>query len=183
MNVRTIAIGSTNRAKISAVRKVASRVWPEAVYRPTFVESGVAVMPLTDQEAAKGARQRAARAREACDADLGIGLEGSVVEMAEGMYLTGWVAIVDRQGRTGLASGARLPLPEVIAAEVRAGEELGPIIDRYAGESDTRQHQGAAGYLTRGLLPRDGAFGVAVASALAPFLWPELYDRNPSEGG
>lgn len=183
MNIRSVAIGSTNRAKVRAVRRVISRVWPEAACLPVTVDSGVAEMPMSDQEAVRGARLRAARARQACDADLGVGLEGSVVEMPEGMYLTSWVAIVDRQGCTGLASGARLLLPEAIAAEVRGGAELGPVIDRYSGEHDTRQRQGAMGFLTRGLLPRDGAFGAAVACALAPFLRPELYGRAPAEEG
>jgi len=177
MIVRTVAIGSLNRAKGKAVRRALSRVWPEATYHPVAVESGVSAMPMSDREGAEGARLRAERAREMADADLGVGLEGSVADTPEGMFLTGWAAIVDREGRVGLASGARLPLPPAIAAEVRAGAELGPIIDRYAGEADTRHRQGAAGYLTRGLLPRDEQFGIAVLCALAPFLHPALYDR------
>jgi inosine/xanthosine triphosphatase len=177
MIVRTVAIGSTNAAKGRAVRRALGRVWPEAEYREVEVDSGVGAMPLSDGEGARGARTRAERAREALDADLGVGLEGSVADTPEGMFLTGWAAVVDREGRVGLASGARLPLPPAIAAEVRAGAELGPIIDRYAGEADTRHRQGAAGYLTRGLLPRDEQFGIAVLCALAPFLHPALYDR------
>ncbi len=182
MEVHAIAIGSANRAKFSAVRDVAQRVWPQATCRSVSVESGVSSMPMTDEKAITGARLRAERALTACDADLGVGLEGSVVEMREGMYLTGWVAIVDRHGRLGLASGARLLLPRAIAAQVRAGEELGPLIDRYSGESDSRQHEGAMGFLTRGLLPRGGSFAAAVACALAPFLRPELYDLAAAEG-
>jgi len=182
-DIRQVAIGSANRAKILAVRTVVLRVWPEALCVPVAVESGVSAMPMTDDEAVAGARQRATRALAALDADLGIGLEGSASERSEGLYLTGWVAIVDRAGRTGLASGARLLLPELLAARLRAGEELGPLIDFYSGERGTREQQGAMGYLTCGLLPRDASFAAAVACALAPFLRPGLYEQPDARSG
>lgn len=179
MDVRTVAIGSTNAAKIRAVRYAISRAWPGATYHPVDVESGVSEMPMSDEEGARGAAERARRAREAVNADLGVGLEGSVTEGSQAMYLTGWVAVVDRRGRTGLASGTRIPLPEAIAAELRAGHELGPVIDRLSGQEDSKERGGAAGFLTAGLLPRDLAFGVAVIGALAPFLREDLYDAPP----
>jgi inosine/xanthosine triphosphatase len=55
---------------------------------------------------------------------------------------------------------------------------LGPIIDRYTGQEHTKQAGGAAGLLTRGLVPRAMSFQVAVAMALAPFLRPELYRQG-----
>jgi len=181
VDVRTIAIGSTNDAKVRAVRWAASRVWPGVTYHPVEVPSGVSEMPMSDEEGARGALTRAQRARQTVDADLGVGLEGSVVDGSHGMYLTGWVAVVDRRGRTGLASGARIPLPEIIARRLRAGEELGPVIDALSGRQDSKQHEGAAGYLTRGLLPRHLAFGVAVLCALAPFLREDLYAERPTQ--
>ena len=84
MIVRTVAIGSLNRAKGKAVRRALSRVWPEATYHPVAVESGVSAMPMSDREGAEGARLRAERAREMADADgnrrwvLGIEAPGSV---------------------------------------------------------------------------------------------------------
>ena len=171
----TVAIGSKNPVKVKAVRSAASAVWPEARYVPVSVDSGVGPMPMTDEEGARGALRRAERARDLAGADIGVGLEGAVEDTRLGMYLTNWVAIVDRSGRTSVASGGRLPLPERIAQELRAGSELGPIIDHYSGFANSKQHQGAAGYLTSGLVPRELSFHVAVAYALAPFLNPELY--------
>jgi non-canonical (house-cleaning) NTP pyrophosphatase len=101
-----------------------------------------------------------------------------------GMMLTNWVAVVARDGRTSLASGGSLPLPEVIAREIRAGGELGPIMDRITGREHTKQQEGAAGYLTRGVIPRVLTFQVGVGLALAPFLRPELYGQvEHQEGG
>ncbi len=176
--VRTIAIGSTNRAKIRAVRQALARVWPEATYKDTQVPSGVSDMPMSDEEGAEGAIARAVGAREVEDADLGVGLEGSVTETPWGMLLTGWVAIVDRNGRRGLASGPRMPLPESVAQRLRKGEELAPLIDELSGSDGTRHKGGACGFLTGGLLPRDESFAVALVCALAPFIRPALYDGD-----
>jgi len=176
MAPQLIAIGSTNPAKVEAVRAVVLTVWPEATLQPIAVDSGVRAMPMSDQEGIRGAEQRASRARSQLDADLGIGLEGAVQDTLQGMYITNWVAIIDRNGKKSLASGGRLPLPECIARELRAGAELGPIIDRYTGQTNSKHHLGAAGFLTRGLVPRQMAFQIAVAFALAPFLRPELYE-------
>ncbi|MFO7696803.1 MAG: inosine/xanthosine triphosphatase [Anaerolineae bacterium] len=176
-----VAIGSTNPAKVEAARRAVLDAWPEAELVPLAVGSGVSEMPLTDAEGQRGALARALAARLAADADYGLGLEGTVNEGPEGMLLTNWVAAVSRDGRTSLASGGSLPLPEVIAREIRAGGELGPIMDRITGRQHTKMQEGAAGYLTRGVVPRVLTFQVGVGLALAPFLRPELYD--PSADG
>ena len=178
----TIAIGSTNPAKITAVRRVILAVWPDARLVPIEVDSGVSAMPLDDAEGQRGALERARRAREISGADMGIGLEGAVNESGHGMYVANWAAIIDASGHTSLANGGYLPLPECIAREVRAGKELGPLIDRYSGEANSKQHDGAAGYLTSGLVSRAMAFQVAVAFALAPFLHPALYAQGEGDG-
>jgi inosine/xanthosine triphosphatase len=173
-----IAIGSTNPAKVAAVRQVAGRQWPDAHLLPVEVPSGVSAMPMDDQECLAGARQRAAAALQALDADLGIGLEGGVHPTAEGLMLTGWAAVVDRQGRQGIGAGGRLPLPAAIARRVAAGEELGPVMDLVLGQENVRQKGGAVGALTAGLVLREQAFAMAVAYALAPFLAAHLYEEE-----
>ena len=172
-----MALGSTNPAKVSAVRHAVVQVWPDARLCPIRVDSGVSAMPMSDREGALGASRRASRAREALDADMGIGLEGAAVDADGGMFLTNWVAVIDRDGQQSLANGGRLPLPESIAQELRDGCELGPVIDRHSGQRDSKEHQGASGYLTRGLVSREQAFLLAVGFALAPFLRPRLYRR------
>jgi len=157
-----IAVGSTNPVKVTAVRRIVCTVWPDARLVPVAVDSSVSAMPMSDAEGH-------------------IGLEGAVSESPHGMYIANWVAIIDRGGRTSLANGGHLPLPECIAQEVRAGVELGPLVDRYSGQANSKQHDGAAGYLTSGLVPRAMAFQVAVAFALAPFLHPELYARGKND--
>lgn len=170
-----VAIGSSNPVKIGAARSVISRMWPEAEVIGLEVESTVPAMPASRAECIAGALERARTAREIADADLGLGLEGGVQTMEGQLYLTGWVAAVDRHGRESLASGAQLPLPPPVAAAVREGQELGPVMDRLTGREKTNHAEGAVGILTRGLVTRQHSFEVGIAYALTPWLNPEWY--------
>lgn len=170
-----IAIGSTNPVKIAAVRSVIERVWPAATIHPIEVPSGVAAMPMSDAECLAGARQRASAARQTLNADIGVGLEGGVQSDPAGLMLMGWVVIVDSHGREGIGGAARLLLPPIIASRLLAGEELGPVMDDLLGQANVKQKGGAVGALTAGLVPRQQAFAIAVAYALAPFLTPAFY--------
>jgi inosine/xanthosine triphosphatase len=173
-----IAVGTNNPAKIRAVTNVVSAVWSDASVRGVAVASGVSAMPLSDAECLAGARQRARAARAALDADLGVGLEGGVQQEPAGLMLLGWVAVVARDDREGVASTARLPLPAPIARRVLAGEELGPVMDEILGVEKSNHRGGAIGALTAGLVPRADAFAMAVAYALSPFLAPALHAES-----
>ena len=174
-SVRLVAVGSTNPVKLAAVRAVMEQLCPGAVLKPIEIDPGVPAQPLSDDEMVTGAKARAIAARNALDADLGIGLEGGVHRSTWGALLSGWAAIVDRQGRLGLGSGGRIVLPPVLVESLEQGEELGPAMDRLSGLNDTRKGPGAVGILTNGLVVRDEAFRVAVAYALARFLHPAWY--------
>lgn len=171
-----IAIGSLNPAKIEAVKMVVGRIWPEAQVVPVAVRSGVSNMPLSDSECLNGARSRAKEAVALTQADLGIGLEGGVNPESEGLMLLGWVVVTSANGREGVASTARLPLPPAIASRVLAGEELGPVMDQILNQNNVKQKGGAVGALTDGLVLRKETFAIAVAYALAPFVAPRFYD-------
>lgn len=164
-----IAVGSTNPAKLSAVHQTIVRVWPDADIQGIAVPSSVAAMPMSDAACIAGARNRAQAARLALNAELGVGLEGGVNPEPDGLMLLGWVVITHADGREGLASTPRLPLPPLIANRILAGEELGPVMDDILGETKSNHRGGAIGALTGGLVPRDAAFAIAVAYALAPF--------------
>jgi inosine/xanthosine triphosphatase len=175
LEIRRVAVGSTNPVKVAAVRWAVAAAWPRAEVVGLAVASGVPEMPCTDEQGRRGALIRAQAALAAGAADLALGLEGAVCELADGMYVANWVAAVARDGRTSVTHGGRLRLPECVAAEVRRGIELGLVIDRLSGSANSKQHLGAAGFLTAGLVPREQAFALAVAFALTPFLRPELY--------
>jgi non-canonical (house-cleaning) NTP pyrophosphatase len=78
--VTSVVVGSTNPVKIAAVMAVLGRSGSEARVRGIAVPSGVRDQPEGDPETIRGATQRARAALEVSDADLGVGIEGGVVE-------------------------------------------------------------------------------------------------------
>ncbi|MCK4832695.1 MAG: inosine/xanthosine triphosphatase [Anaerolineales bacterium] len=170
-----IAVGSENPVKLAAVRTTIARIWPAAEVRGIAVPSGVSAMPMNDAECIAGARGRARAAVAALDANMGLGLEGGVQPADGQLFLTGWVVAVDRSGREGVGSAARLPLPPAVGAAVLAGRELGPLMDELTGRELTNHAEGAIGILTHQLMTRQLSFEAGVAYALVPWLNPELY--------
>jgi inosine/xanthosine triphosphatase len=171
-----VVVGSTNPVKIAAVRAVVRRVAPEAVVEGIAVESGVPAQPFGDAETQAGARQRARAALAAGAATLAVGLEGGVVELSDGTMRTcAWAVVVDRHGREGVGGSLAMPLPDVVAARIRAGEELGYAMDAVANTVGTKHGRGAVGILTAGLIDRQGAYEPLVTYALAPWLAPAFF--------
>lgn len=175
--VRLVAVGSGNPVKLAAVTQVLRGVWPGARVEARPVPSGVADQPFGDEETIAGARERARAARSALDADLGIGLEGGVVDSPSGMRTCAWCVIVHRDGREGAGGSLAMPLPGAVARMIREGTELGHAMDALVAERGTKHGKGAVGILTDGRIDRQGAYEVLVTYALAPFLTPELFAR------
>jgi inosine/xanthosine triphosphatase len=174
--VRRVAVGSTNPVKIGAVRSVLAVAAPQATVDGIAVASGVPDQPRGDDETIRGARARAVAAQHALDAELGVGIEGGIVEEGNGSMRTcAWAVVVDRSGRIGVGGSLAMPLPERVASMIRDGLELGHAMDRLVGAHDTKRGAGAVGILTNGLVDRQGAYETLVAYALAPFLVPALY--------
>jgi inosine/xanthosine triphosphatase len=152
--------------KLAAVERALAPT-REATVEAVPVGSGVAEQPMGHGETRAGARRRAERALPGYD--LGVGIEGGVAEKYGGLWLVMWAAVTDG-GRWGWGSGPSLVLPDRIADRVRAGEELGPVMDEVLGEDDVARNQGAAGALTAGSIDREEALASAVAGALGPFV-------------
>lgn len=171
------AVGSSNPAKLEAVHRALARLAPGCAVESATVSATVGAQPIGDDATRQGARERARAAREATGADIGLGLEGGVIFEDERPWLVSWVAVIDRAGRIGEASGLRMPLPHAAAVRLEAGEELGDIIDDLFGTTASKQHTGAVGLLTEGAVSRTDAFADLVAMACAPLLRPDLYEE------
>jgi inosine/xanthosine triphosphatase len=148
-----IAIGTTNPAKINAVKKAFSH--KQAIFIPVSVPSGVSDQPLSDEETIRGALHRAEASLNEGKSEIGIGLEGGVVETPYGLFLCNWGALADSNGNMFIAGGARIPLPHEIATEVRKGKELGIVMDEFTKKNNVRNQEGAIGILTNGYITRD----------------------------
>jgi inosine/xanthosine triphosphatase len=160
------AVGSGNPVKRAATERALAST-REATVEAVPVDSGVPEQPVGHEETRRGARRRAERALPGYD--LGVGIEGGVADRFGDCWLVMWAAVTDGE-RWGHGTGPSLPLPGHVAERVRAGEELGPVMDEVVGQEDVARNQGAAGALTGGSIDREAALASAVAGALGPFV-------------
>ena len=175
---RTAAVGSMNPAKVEAVRRILDRLAPSCALEAIDVPSGVGAMPLGEAAVRGGALARARAALERTGAEVAFGLEGGAILEDQDAWLTGHVVAVTKDGKLGEAAWGRMLLPRVAAERLRGGEELGDIIDELFARKESKRQAGAIGILTDGAMSRTDAFAYLVAMACAPFLHPELYDRQ-----
>jgi inosine/xanthosine triphosphatase len=197
MTVCRIAVGSTRRPKLNAVRDAAAlfkeMIAPKMVLeiQGYEVESGVGHTPASREELMRGARQRAEavveRLRSLGDsAAYFVGLEGGLDVAVENgrrcVLLESWAYVTDgRRGHFG-CSGS-IELPDALAEDVLSnGWELSEAIDRFAGAVGIRDAQGAWGVLSGDLISRQEAFRVAVVAAFAPFYNPKMYGKASAAG-
>ncbi|WP_202969144.1 inosine/xanthosine triphosphatase [Gemmatimonas phototrophica] len=178
LNMDLVIVGSTNPVKVAAVQAVVARIAPNATVRGVAVASGVPSQPVGDEETQAGARQRARSALASTEgATFAVGLEGGVVVLPDGrMRSCAWAVVVDCHGREGIGGSLSMPLPDRVAARIRAGEELGHAMDAEADTVGTKHGRGAVGILTAGLVDRQRAYEPMVAYALAPWLAPAFFD-------
>jgi inosine/xanthosine triphosphatase len=191
MHTLRIAVGSTRRPKLDAVREAASDFGPLLDPAATLeilgydVESGVGHTPLSREELMRGARQRAetlaARLSASIEdrAQFYVGLEGGLhVAIDDGkrrVFLESWAYVADEtRGHFGCSGSIELPDP--LADEVLTrGTELSVAIDAFAGSVGIRDAQGAWGVLSGNLISRKDSFRLAVLTAFAPFYNARMY--------
>ncbi len=161
-------VGSMNPAKLEAVKSVLDK---EYSVQGMTVPSHVSAQPMTDVETKEGAMNRAYFLVKEAGADIGIGLEGGVIEEGDEMYLCNWGALATREGRVFIGGGARIPLPAGLAKKVRRGRELGDVIDAYTGLTDVRKGDGTVGILTSGLVSRADMFSHVVKLVYGQYLF------------
>jgi len=176
-NIRRVAVGSTNPVKLGAVRAVLHRLAPSITVDGVTVDSGVPDQPFGDAETIAGASNRARAARAALDADLGVGIEGGVVETPKGMRTCAWAVVATRDGAGHVGGSLSMPLPDAVATLIRDGVELGHAIDQLLGTANIKHGAGAVGVLTQGLVSRQQAYEVILAYALAPLLSADHFPR------
>ncbi|GIK84294.1 MAG: NTPase [Patescibacteria group bacterium] len=182
-DVMHIFVGSHNPVKINSVVGAVSETWPDAIVEGFDVPSGINEQPMGDQETKQGAMNRAQAtlydglAKYEVDGFefdpeevLGVGLEGGVFEDPEGqMWSTVWAVVVDKNGLMEFANGARFKVPDIVAEQIRAGGEMGPIISSVVGESDVRKKQGMIGITTKGFVDRTEEYQALAKLAIG--LW------------
>jgi inosine/xanthosine triphosphatase len=183
-----VAVGSTRRPKLDAVRDALEALGPRFHDVVPFdivgvdVPSGVRHTPLSREETMAGARHRAeALAGIARERDepwkYFLGLEGGLTMVHESgtrwVFLENWAYVTDGSARGSFGQSGAVLLPEpLVRPVVDCGAELAEAIDDYADDHGIRDGQGAWGVLTRGIITRREAIRISVVSAFASFLAP-----------
>jgi len=166
-----IAIGTTNKAKTEAVEVIARKYFDKPNFTYVKAASQVSDQPRTHEETRLGAINRSKNAIKETGAQLSFGLEGGVTEIDGVMYVCNWGALSVSNGTTYTAAGAQIILPEEIAQEIRAGNELGPVMEHYTQRRDIRQGAGAVGVFTQGLVSRQMMFEHIVSLLIGQYLF------------
>ncbi|MFF1440044.1 DUF84 family protein [Streptomyces sp. NPDC058295] len=164
-----IAVGSTNQAKIDAIREGFTQL-----LGPVLVE-GVAIagapeQPRGDDETRRGAEFRAEAVRKALpQADFWVGLEGGVETVDGTLMVMAWVVITTAD-QVGLSRSSTYQLPPSAAAVLTAGGSLGDVSAAVGG--DDWRTCGLVAWLSTGLITRGSLYVQPVTLALLPFLGP-----------
>ena len=126
-----VGVGSTNAAKVKAVRAVFRRlrVAHELVVCPA--PSGVSEQPASEEETLRGAVHRAQSVLARTDVDLAIAFEGGIDRTLFGTFAVEWCAVHDRGSVMGLGGGSKILLPDMLAERVQKGETLGLAVEQW----------------------------------------------------
>ncbi len=169
-----VRVGTTNPAKIEAVKRVFGNIFDRVDVEGHEADSDVPPQPV-GAEALQGAMARARAVRG--EADLGVGIEAGLVGQ-EGTEITWDVqfcAVVDRADRLTLGTGPGFQHPAVVLDEVKGGRTVGEALERLTGISDIGRKEGAIGFLTDGRLTREELTEAAVLMAMVPRIRRALY--------
>lgn len=171
-----VAVGSTNPTKTKPVKKIFTKHFKDVKVACVGVDSGVGEQPQEDEEAYRGALNRARKAlREAHGASFGVGIEGGLHKHSYGWFERSIVVIVDKKGRIGVGSSGGLVLPDKVIKEVKAGKTLEEVIDTMFATKRIGRGIGMFGLFTKGVVTRSKGVEHGVAFALARFLHEDLY--------
>jgi inosine/xanthosine triphosphatase len=168
-----IGIGSTNPAKIKAAHPFLD-YFKGAELISYNSASLVSDQPFSDEETKVGAINRA-RDCVKQGAALGLGFEGGVMEMEDGIYLCNWGAVADSKGNELTAAGARILLPPPIADGLRKGIALGELMSEWTNDPEIRKKDGAIGVFTSGMLSRGEMFVHISTMLLGQYSYMEKY--------
>ena len=177
-----VLVGSVNPVKIGAVRDAFAPHFPDVAVDGIEVASGVPAQPVDDETFAGAENRALALARMNAERGFGasfcVGLEGGIAQLHARWFAFGVVGIAGADGRLSFGVSPLFELPPGITDDLLAGVELGDVMDRLAGERNTKQRGGAIGVLTGGRITRRALYAQGVAMALIPFLNAALFPRE-----
>lgn len=124
---------------------------------------------------ARGATNRAKRSLKIGKADFGVGLEGGIHKIGNKWFDCGWMVIIDKKGRVGIGSSARIETPKIMIKMIKKGMELGEVNDILFKKKNSKQGDGHFGLMTNGAITRKDGYTQGLVLALSRFIHPEIF--------
>lgn len=178
MAIIKVAVGSTNKAKIEAVRLAFETLWPTQHWdvEGIRVDSGVSDQPRSDSETIAGARNRSKSALTQLKAAYGVGLEGGLQQVGDWWFESGWIVVVDNSGCEGIGSTIKMAIPHKMMELIEQGRELSDVDDIFFNKQGGNKVNGHYGLMTKNALTRTSSYRDGVVSALIRFIHPNLFE-------
>ena len=174
-----VLVGSDNPVKVAAVKEAFAQYFDQVESLARTVNSQVSRQPVND-ETFEGARNRALElSRINREQNLGahfcVGIEAGILQLYAKWFAFSVISILDGRGRMSFGATPPYELPDSVTRELLTGTELGDVIDRLAGDYNTKQKGGAIAFFTRGVMDRKKLYVQGVTLALIPFVNESLY--------
>jgi len=175
-----VAVGTTNRVKLEAVRDAFQRVFGSVVVKGYKVDTGVSAQPK-GRETITGARNRAQNAADACPRDFHphffVGIEAGLFKVPQiRKYMdVQYCAVADRGGHFTYGHSPGFYYPPEFDKMIEAGEEVSDIIEELYGIKNIGKKNGAIGFLTDNAVTRKDLLVASVLMALVPRIKRVLY--------
>ncbi len=173
-----VVVGSKNPIKIQAVLEAFGNYFSDVEVQGIDVASGVSDQPF-DHETFIGAENRARALYEQKNStgeyDYYAGIEGGIVKVFNSWFALGCICLMNREGKKSFGTSALFQLPDEWIERLRGGMELGHLIDEVTGDKNSKQKNGAIGYLTQNVLTRKDIYIEGVITALIPFFNKDIY--------
>jgi inosine/xanthosine triphosphatase len=107
-----------------------------------------------------------------------VGIEGGIINIYGNWFSLGCICIRNKEGETAFGTSSHFPLPEQIVKELLNGVELGKVIDKLTHQNNSKQKNGAIGFLTKNIITRKDLYTQGIITALIPFLNPALFNHQ-----
>jgi inosine/xanthosine triphosphatase len=174
-----ILVGSKNPVKIASVEEAFQNYFSDINVEGVEVDSGVSIQPV-NYETFLGAQNRAMKLKELNDADklnadFFVGIEGGIAKQFDKWFAFGCMCIIDKEGKTGFGLSPHFELPNSIIEKLLSGTELGDVIDEIMNQQNTKQHHGAIGFFTNGIMNRKELYIEGLKVAVVPFLHKDMF--------
>ena len=175
-----LLIGSINPVKTRAVEKAFKLYFKNIEVLSFKVDSGVSDQPL-NQETFEGSKNRVFRLMEInkknkLKADYFVSIEGGLINLFDHWFNFSVVCIANKKefhySTTGLNE-----LPYFVVKKMLNNIELGKIMDSLSRSKNSKQKNGAIGFLTDNRITRTDSYVYAVILALIPFIKKDLFKK------